>query len=91
MISYEDYRKRVFEVAMKTSFKELSEKEVLEYFQRDEEYIRDMYEADTNEERYKNLYGDKPDFEYRLIKFKNGAFLESGIHGTVHGLSMMFE
>ena len=91
MISYEDYKKRVFEVAMKKEFKELSPKEVIAYFEKEEEYIRDMYDADTNEERYAKLYGDKPDFENRLIKFKNGDFLESGIHGTVYGLSMMFE
>ena len=91
MISYEDYKNRVFELAMQTEFKELSEKEVLEYFKKEDKYIREMYDADTNEERYKNIYGDKPDFESRLIKFKNGDFLESGIHGTVYGLSMMFE
>lgn len=91
MITFEDYKKRVFELAMKTEFKELSPKEVMEYFKKEEEYIRDMYDADTNTERYKKLYENKPNFEERFKKFKNGDYLESGISGTVYGLSMMYE
>ena len=90
MITYEEYKKRVFELAMKTEFKELSPKEVMEYFNKEDKYIRDMYESDTNVELYQKLYGNRPNFEERFRKFKNGDYLESGIAGTVHGLSMMY-
>ena len=87
MITYEEYKQRVFEVAMKTEFKELSEQEVLEYFKKEEAYIKDMYETDTNEDKFRAVYGKRNDFEE---EFKNGDYLESGIHGTVYGLSMMW-
>lgn len=90
MITYEDYKKRVFETAMKTEFKELSPEEVLEYFNKEDSYIRDMYDSDTNEERFRKVYGNRDDFEEELAKFKNGDYLESGISGTVYGLSMMY-
>ena len=90
MITYEEYKQRVFEVAMKTEFKELSEQEVLEYFKKEEAYIKDMYETDTNEDKFRAVYGKRNDFEEKLARFKNGDYLESGIHGTVYGLSMMW-
>jgi hypothetical protein len=90
MITYEEYKQRVFEVAMKTEFKELSEQEVLEYFKKEEKYIRDMYESDTNEDKFRAVYGKRNDFKEKLARFKNGDYLESGIHGTVYGLSMMW-
>lgn len=90
MITYEEYKQRVFEVAMKTEFKELSEREVLEYFKKEEAYIKDMYETDTNEDKFRAVYGKRNDFEEELARFKNGDYLESGIHGTVYGLSMMW-
>lgn len=90
MITYEEYKQRVFEVAMKTEFKELSEQEVLEYFKKEEAYIKDMYETNTNEDKFRAVYGKRNDFEEKLARFKNGDYLESGIHGTVYGLSMMW-
>ena len=91
MITFEDYKKRVFELAMKTAFKGLSEKEVLEYFKREEKYILDMYESATNPDLYKKLYENTPNFEKRFKKFKNGDYLESNISGTVGGLDMMWQ
>lgn len=91
MISYEDYKKRVFELAMKTAFKGLSPEEVLEYFQKEEKYIRDMYGSATNEDEYRAIYGKRNDFEEELARFKNGDYLESNISGTVGGLDMMWQ
>lgn len=91
IISYADFKRRICRQVLNEALGEFPREEVLLYLQKEEPYIKDMYETSTNEERYRGIYGKRPDFEEMLKKFKNGDYLESDIAGTVVALRMMFE
>ena len=90
VISYEDFKTSVCRRALNVEFADVPRKEVLAYLEKEEPYIRDMYESATSVERYQRVYGKNANFQERLERFKRGDFLESDISGTVYGLGMMY-
>lgn len=91
MITYEDYKKEIYQRAINKDFKGIPKEKVLSFLNKHEAYIKDKYESATSEEKYRAVYGNKPDFAERLECLKRGDFLESNIEGTLFGLDMMWE
>ena len=91
MITYDDFKKEVYKKFINGFNGEISNEEALSFLKKEDSYIEEAYDDATNENKYRNLYGKRDDFEEMLNNFKNGNYIESDISGTVYGLRMMYE